>query len=37
MKGGLNKLMRNITATTGSKTEFEKVSPYSFESSIETN
>ena len=25
MKGGLNKIMRNITATASSKTEFEKV------------
>ena len=25
MKGGLNKIMRNITASAASKTEFEKV------------
>ena len=25
MKGGLNKIMRNITATAAAKTDFEKV------------
>ena len=28
MKGGLNKLMRNVTAAASSKTDFEKVSLY---------
>jgi hypothetical protein len=30
MKGGLNKIMRNITATASSKTEFEKVGRLTF-------
>jgi len=28
MKGGLNKLMRNITATAEGKSDFEKVTKY---------
>lgn len=36
MKGGLNKLMRNITATAEGKSDFEKVNKISSLKCVET-